>query len=110
MKIGHSEVHIRWVSRVMSWATYGAMLLFLVTILVGISRPHTQITMVFVLLLFTLGPILILAGFGIGLYAVLRIRCPECGDRFYSVITPTFPVSWPLQNHCVSCGHSVDVF
>ena len=107
--MGHSEAHIRWTSRLMSWASYGAILLILATALVGISRPNTEITTVFVMLVFTLGPMLMLAGFGIGLYATLRIRCPECGDRFYSSITPTFPVSWPLQNHCVSCGHDVDV-
>jgi len=106
----HSEGHIRWTSRLMSWASYGVILLFPLTIMVGIPRPNTGITTVFVLLLFTLGPILMLTGFAIGLYATLRIRCPECGDRFYSAITPIFPVSWPLTNHCASCGHDVDVF
>ena len=86
--MGHSEGHIRWTSRLMSWASYGAILLCAVTALVGVSYPHTQITMVLVLLLFTLGPLLGVTAMGLGTYAALRVRCPQCGGRFYSVITP----------------------
>ena len=94
----------------MSWAVYGAILIFIAAVLIGLSYPHTNLTLIAVLAAFTLGPLLIFAGFAIGLYATLRIRCPECGDRFYSAVTPTFPVAWPLTNHCVSCGHDIDVF
>jgi len=52
MKMRHSEGHIRRTSRLMSWASYGVILLFPLTIMVGIPRPNTGITTVFVLLPF----------------------------------------------------------
>ncbi|GMN02558.1 hypothetical protein MTsPCn3_12880 [Erythrobacter sp. MTPC3] len=94
----------------MTWASYSAVLLFAVPIIVSLAIPDTGIVLLSVLLLFIVGPILALLAFGLGLYAAISVRCFECGDRFYSAITPLFPINWPLKNHCDSCGAEVDVF
>ena len=104
-----SEKRIRWFSRLMTWAAYAAILLFAVTAITGVYMPNSEAILTLVLLLFSVGPMLLLAAMGLGLYAVLRVNCHECGDRFYSVITPMMPFTWPLKNHCVSCGAEVDV-
>ncbi|MBD60091.1 MAG: hypothetical protein CL808_08235 [Citromicrobium sp.] len=92
----------------MSWATYGAMIVTLVPIFLMVL-PEVAVSGVWILTAIALALALIPIAMGIGFYATIWVRCPECGDRFYSAITPTFPINWPLRNHCISCGHDVDV-
>ena len=102
--MAHSDQHIRWISRLMSWAAHGAMIVFFAAIICGILSPD-----VWILWLIALATILMLIAMGLGVYATLQVRCPDCGERYYSIITPSFPINWPLENHCVSCGHAVEV-
>lgn len=106
--MAHSDEHIRWISRLMSWAAYGAMIVFVaVSIYVVLSRGVAS--GVWILWPIALAAMLMLLAMGLGIYATIWVRCSECRGRFYSLITPTFPINWPLQNYCVSCGHGVDV-
>jgi len=87
----------------MTWLAYGALLLVFVTVLTGFPLP----LVLAVFIMAAIGGVMMM---GIGLYATIIVKCPECGNRFYSLVTPFWPFAWPMTNHCVSCSHEVDVF
>lgn len=84
-------------SRLIAAIVWGAAICFPVGVLIA-SLGHVEFGLALVLVS---GALMIFA-IVLAVLALVRVRCSECGGRYFSAIYPI----WPFENACARCGAS----